>query len=247
MLLAATNVGGRDCTELSMKEDLEKEVSTIFRSAWSEREGTVVPTDESIKLDNDAVKLPATVLYADLADSTHLVDTSTNHVAAEIYKSFLHCAAKIIRSESGAITAYDGDRIMAVYVGSLKNTQAVRSALKINYAAKQIVTPALRAMYAHRADQTVSHVVGIDTSNLFIARTGVRGANDLVWVGRAANYAAKLASLPEAYPTYITQEVYANMLEIGRTSNGRAIWEAVRWNNFDNRTIYRSNWWWSVV
>jgi class 3 adenylate cyclase len=50
--------------------------------------------------------------------------------AAEIYKTFLHCAAKIIRSEDGVITAYDGDRIMAVFIGNAKNTSAVRAALK---------------------------------------------------------------------------------------------------------------------
>ncbi len=30
-------------------------------------------------------------------------------VATEIYKTFLHCAAKIIRSEDGKITAYEVD------------------------------------------------------------------------------------------------------------------------------------------
>jgi class 3 adenylate cyclase len=70
-----------------------------------------------VKLGNDAVKLSATVLYADLADSTKLVDGHTKQFSAEIYKTFLHCAAKIIRSEDGVITAYDGDRVMAVFIG----------------------------------------------------------------------------------------------------------------------------------
>jgi len=38
-------------------------------------------------------------------------------VAAEIYKTYLHCAAKIIRSEGGSITSYDGDRIMGIFIG----------------------------------------------------------------------------------------------------------------------------------
>jgi hypothetical protein len=38
------------------------------------------------------------------------------------------------------------------------------------------------------------------------------------------------------------------MIKDVRVSNdGRAMWEAVRWNTFDNRTIYRSNWWWSIA
>src|SRR5258708_34674599 len=114
---------------MALNDDLQKEVAAIFRAAWDSRDGTVVPADDSLKLSNDAVQLDATVLYADLADSTKLVDGHIASFAAEIYKTFLHCAAKVIRQEGGTITAYDGDRIMAGYIGKSKNTSAVRTAL----------------------------------------------------------------------------------------------------------------------
>jgi class 3 adenylate cyclase len=231
---------------VGLKEDLEKEVAAVFLAKWDEREGNIVPNDKSLTLANDAVKLDATVLYADLADSTKMVAGHAAFFSAEMYKTFLHCAAKIIRSEDGVITAYDGDRVMAVYIGELKNTRAVRSALKINFASTHIINPAQQAVYT-KSNFTLKHVVGVDTSEVFVAKTGVRGANDLVWVGRAANYAAKLASLPHVFPTYLTKEVHDAMLNDLRVhTDGRMIWEAVRWNNFDNRIIYRSNWWWSI-
>ena len=231
---------------MSLKEELDEEVAQILKDAWEERDGTVVPSEDSVKLGNDAVKLDATVLYADMADSTELVDGYKPWFAAEMYKTFLHCAAKIIRSESGVITAYDGDRVMGVFIGDSKNTSAVRSAMKINFAVRSIINPARQARYPKNT-YVLKHVIGIDTSALFAARTGVRGANDLVWVGRAANYAAKLATLPDAYPTYITKEVYDVMYKSVRiSSDGREMWEAVNWTKFDDRTIYRSNWWWPV-
>ncbi len=234
----------------SLKDDLLQEVSKTFRSQWTTRDGTVVPAYDSIALDNDAVKLDATVLYADLADSTNLVDTYVPGFAAEIYKTFLHCAAKIVRSEGGEITAYDGDRIMAVYLGlgPSRNTSAVRSALKINYAVQQIVCTAARTQYPKTTYQ-VRHKIGIDTSSLFVAKTGVRGANDLVWVGRAANYAAKLCMLDDSYRTYITPEVY-NVLDRSvkdrKSQDGKPMWEARSWTKFDNRLIYASNWWYEI-
>ncbi len=54
-----------------------------------------------------------------------MVDKKSRQYSAEVYKTFLHCAAKIVRSHDGTITAYDGDRIMAVYIGGSKNTSAV--------------------------------------------------------------------------------------------------------------------------
>lgn len=231
---------------MGLKDDLESHIGEIFKAKWDERDGTAVPEDTSVTLGNDAVKIIATVLYADLADSTKLVDGHAAFFSAEMYKTFLHCAAKIIRSEDGVITAYDGDRIMAVYIGDFKNTRAVRSAMKIQYAVTHIINPAQQAFYT-KSEFTMRHVVGVDTSELFVAKTGVRGANDLVWVGRAANYAAKLSSLPDSHSTYITKEVYDVMIDdMKASSDSRAMWEAVRWDNFDDRIIYRSNWWWRI-
>lgn len=232
---------------MALKDDLESDVSTIFKSAWTERDGTVVPSPAVIKLANDAVNLTATVLYADLSDSTKLVDQKTPQFAAEIYKTFLLCAAKIIKHFGGTITAYDGDRIMAVYIGKTKNTSAVKTGLKINGAVNDIIMPALKAQYP-TTSYNLRHVIGIDTSKLLVARTGVRGDNDLVWVGRAANWAAKLCSLDHNYPTRITKAVYDNMLDEAKFGGDpkRNMWEHRLWTAMDNADIYRSNWRWSI-
>jgi class 3 adenylate cyclase len=148
-----------------------------------------------------------TVLYADLVGSTALVDGKNWYFAAEIYKSYLHCVAKLVRNEGGDITSYDGDRLMGVFVGGGQSTSAARCALKIKYAVEHIVNPAIAAGYQN-ATYRAKHVVGIDTSKIHAARTGVRGDNDLVWVGRAANYAAKLTQLRQGQATWITQEVF---------------------------------------
>ncbi len=217
----------------------------MFRDQWTTRDGTIVPDSEDLKLSNDAVILDATVLYADLSASTALVDSFKQQFAAEVYKAYLHCAAKIIRSEDGAITAYDGDRVMAVFIGTSKNTSAARAAFKINWAVKHIVNPALKAQYPNTSYE-MQQTVGIDTSKLFVARTGIRGSNDLVWVGRAANYAAKLTALPPSHPTRITEEAYTMLHDSMKTSNGQSMWESVNWTDMNNLRIYRSTWWWRI-
>ena len=230
---------------MGLRSDLQKEVADTFRSQWTTRDGTVVPDDQSVTLGNDAVKIVGTVLYADMADSTNLVDAKTATLAAEVYKTYLHCAGKIIRSEGGVITAYDGDRIMAVFIGNSKNTSAVRAAMKINWAVQEIITPAKKVIYTSD-DYTLRQVIGIDTGNLFVAKTGVRGANDLVWVGRPANYAAKLNSLPPEHQTWITGAVFDNMHDEVKFSDGKPMWEERSWTTMGNMRIYRSNWRWTV-
>ena len=202
-----------------------------------------MPESEDIGLGNKGIELDATVLYADLAESTNLVGQHSPDFAGEVYKSYLYCAAKIIRSEGGEITAYDGDRVMAVYIGGTKNSSATRTALKINYAVREIINPALNAVYKN--GYKLQQVVGIDTSVLRAARTGVRGANDLVWIGRAANYAAKLTALDANYPSNITERVYNRLMDEVKTTQGKPMWERFTWRT-TGEIIYRSTWQWRV-
>ena len=227
---------------MTLGNDLNSEVGKILKERWSERRGRVVPEPDDLRLNNNAVTLDGTVLYADLDDSTKLVDTMTPRFAAKVYKCYLVCAARIVCSEGGEITSYDGDRIMAVFIGNSKNSDAARTALKINYAVQKIINPAIQSNYPNRA-YTVKHVVGIDTSPLFVARTGIRGDNDLVWVGRAANYAAKLSSR-NGPTTQITAEVY-NMVNdsLKFSSNRRNVWSLTWAREIGNRQIYTTDSW----
>jgi class 3 adenylate cyclase len=227
---------------MGIADDLISDVKTIFRSQWSIRDGEVVPDTPDIQLGNQAVKLNATVLYADIDGSTNMVDSKAAQFSAEVYKAYLVCAARIIRSEGGVITAYDGDRVMAVFIGSSKNTSAVRCGLKIKSAVREIINPAIKNQY--NSDFELQQVVGIDSSELLVARTGIRGSNDLVWVGRAANHAAKLSSISEhPYSTFISKEVHDHMHESVTLTDGNDMWESRTWLG---QTVYRSSWYWRV-
>src|SRR6266540_2084366 len=158
---------------MSFGEELRKEVDSI-RTSWATRKGNVVPDAEDVQLGNDAVKLPGTVLYADLADSSGLVKGHSETFAAEVYKSFLVSACRIIRQNGGEITAFDGDRVMAVFIGDAPNTAAAKTGLQLRWAAEKIITPKIKEVYKD-VDYKVRHAVGIDSCELFIARTGIRG------------------------------------------------------------------------
>jgi class 3 adenylate cyclase len=133
---------------------------------------------------------------------------------------------------------------MAIFMGNTKNTSAVRCALKINYMVSQI-NGAIKGQYT-KTSFTLAHSVGIDTSKLLVAKTGIRDYNDLVWVGPAANYAAKMANLNEVgYPTLITETVYNQMHESVKVAGDKKtnMWEKRTWTA-TGKTIYRTNYWW---
>jgi class 3 adenylate cyclase len=225
--------------------ELQNLIDSILSTDWKRRQGQVVPEAEAVRLGNDAVELDGTVLYADLVDSTGLVQGYKDWFAAEVYKTYLLCASELIRNNGGQITAFDGDRVMAVFLGDQKNSSAAKCALQINYVVGQVINPRIKAKYSNTSF-VLNQVVGIDTSHLFVARTGVRGANDLVWVGRAANHAAKLCGLrDDSYSSFISEEVFNRLMD-GSKYGGepkQSMWTKFMWEEM-GIVAYKSSWRW---
>lgn len=226
---------------MGLKDDLISDCSAIHTGKWSVVDARVVPAPSDIALGTTAKKLAsAAVLYADLDGSTNMVDSMKWFFSAEIYKSFLNAVAKVVKSEGGTITAYDGDRLMAIFIGDQNCDKAIRAALKIRWAMKHIINPAIKKTY--NTDFVARHTVGIDVSDLHAVRTGVRGDNDLVWVGRAANYAAKLTTLSPETPTWITKEVHDRLSEKWRITDGQVMWKSWNWTKMNDQPIRSSTW-----
>lgn len=227
---------------MPLKTELESMVGNIFADRWEIATGTSIPEPADLLLgSNHGIMLDATVLYADIDGSTALVDAESAPFAAEIYKAYLHCASKVIKSCGGVITAYDGDRVMGIFIGNSKNTNAVDAALKINWARIKIVNPKLAAQYPGTRYR-VDHAIGIDTSEIMAARIGVRKDNDIVWVGRAANYAAKLCAADLSGPIRITRAVFNRLRDSERFSSGSSLWNSSMWREQGNQAIFTSTW-----
>jgi class 3 adenylate cyclase len=232
---------------MGLRTDLNSEVKEVFSAPWDESKAQVVPDPEDLKLSNDARHFErATMFYADLAGSTDLVDSHSWSFAGEIYKTYLLCAAKLVRALGGVITAYDGDRIMAVFIGGQQTSNAAKCALQLNWAVLNIVNPAAQKVYDN--GYSIKQVVGIDTSEIRAARIGVRGGNDLVWIGRAANYAAKLTECSDSYSTWITEDAYGYLLDFSKYGGDPKsnMWTKFTWDKMDGIAIYGSKWWWEV-
>ena len=224
------------------RRNLNSEVRKILQEPWTVQRSRGAPRAEDLGLDNEGRTINAAVLYADLDESTRMAETQQPEFAGRMYKTYLVCAARVIRSEQGNITAYDGDRIMAVYTGRRMVERAVRSALKLNYVVQEIVNPAVQELTAGTRF-AMRQSIGVDVSELLVAKTGIRTANDLVWVGRAANYSAKLSSR-RAPATHITSEVYEQLPdELKRDDNGRQMWTPETAAEIGHRRVYSSSWW----
>ena len=139
---------------------------------------------------------------------------------------------------------------MGVFLGERMHTKAAITALNINWAVTHLLRPKIEAQFPSLTSggYRLKHSVGIDKSEVLVARSGIRDNNDLIWVGRAPNIAAKLAALREdGYASYMTKTVYDQLAPDGKITGGRDMWEARQWTNApldEVKSVYRSNFWW---
>jgi class 3 adenylate cyclase len=223
---------------MAIWETLKTDVTSIFNDAWDIVDGRTIPDTSDVGLGKKGKRIEATILYADLKDSTGLVDGYKDWFAAEVYKAYLICAVKIIRDNDGKIASFDGDRGMGIFHGDSKETRAVRSALQINGAVIKVINPLMVARYED-VKYRVAAACGVGSSQILVARTGIRDNSDLVWVGHCANHAAKYCSMRVlSYASFISKAVYDAMddgVRIGGDSKN--MWEFAD----TSRTIYRSS------
>jgi uridylate cyclase len=108
----------------------------------------VVPNRDDVNLSNGAVRLEAAYLYADLADSTTLARDFDRRTAARAVRSYLRVMSRLIKEHGGAIRSFDGDRVMGIFIGDAKRSNAVKCALKTNWAFLNILGPESKPKYS---------------------------------------------------------------------------------------------------
>jgi adenylate cyclase len=230
-------------------DELISDVAAIVTKAWTSRDGTVIPETKDIQLGNDRVILECVFFYADLADSTELA-VKNKEIAAEVYKAYLQGVTKIIRHNGGEIRSFDGDRVMGVFLDGAKNTDAATCGLNVNWFFQYVLKPKFQSFYTDLATFPFAQTVGIDAGKIHVARGGVRLNNDLIWVGRAPNVAAKLSSVRHNdVATIITAGVYDSMLDRAKLSIDlqQNMWTEYNWEAgkpYSAAKVYGSSWWW---
>ena len=233
---------------MTLKDDLTDAVDGILGKKFEERDGQKIPTSEDVGLSNDAVKLDAVFLYADLAGSGSIAKTCPWDTTAKILRAYLDCAVRIIRYHSGEIRSFDGDPVMGVFIGDSKRTNAVKSALKIQWATRHLLEPEAHQRFnsVKNNDVKIRQACGIDGGTSRAVRAGIRNNNDLIWVGKPASFAAKLSDIREyPYCTFISKFIYDNMAYEAKYSGINNMWESRNFNFAGaSETCYRSNYWW---
>lgn len=229
------------------EEFLKDRIDAILGTAFNERDGRVIPTTEDVALKDGSVKIDATFLYADLAGSAKLSEVCPWETTAKIIRSFLEISTRLIISYGGEIRSFDGDRVMGVFIGDSKNSNASKCGREIHWAVRKILHEKAKEKFASIRNNSIEirHCVGIDTGEVRAVRSGVRNNNDLIWIGKAASMSAKLSDVREiGYHTFISSRVYSKLTQDAKREGDKNLWTKATFTFAGKEeTVYKSNHW----
>ena len=154
-------------------------------------------------------------LYCDIRGYSKLVEQRREATVVRILDMFLREIVLITEDFQGILGDFQGDRIMSLFPNPNDKKDpiynAVEAAIMMQTIVKKVISPHLGL-----TDNPLECGIGIDYDERVLVtrlgpKSGIRERNKRVFIGSAANYAAKLEDRAEGGETLISGIVYANL------------------------------------
>jgi class 3 adenylate cyclase len=141
---------------------------------------------------------------------------------------------KIINDNGGKVRSFNGDGMLAFFMGDSRASSAVKSAMQIDWFVTDLLQPKFKRYFENNASALGKALgfdvgCGIDDGRVYAVKVGIRGTNDVAWVARATNTAAKLSNVGSgAKNIYITGVAYDRLLDWAKIGgDGKNMWSDV--------------------
>jgi len=175
----------------------------------------------SCSFPENAIFHDLTVLFADIASFTRLVQRVDLEILAEFLKEFFLLFTDTIYQSGGAIDKFMGDGALAVFGAPVEVDDPENRALSSGLSLLQQFQP-LREKYRRRKAEfgLISLGIGVSSSEMFIGNLGSYSRFDFTVIGVGVNAAQRLASLSGGEAVLFTDEVLKGLtgnVEISKT------------------------------
>ncbi len=241
---------------MALSKDLQEMVSGYLAGNYETHVPRGVPNPEDIALGNKAAKLTATTLFIDVRQSSDIANAFRAQTAAKMMKSYFRGAVSVINNNDGQVRSFNGDGMLAIFIGDLRSSNAVKAAMQVKWFVQEVLQPKFERYFSNNKaalGQALDFQIGcgLDDGDIFAVRVGIKGTNDVAWVGRCTNTSAKLASSVDTpHNTAITREVYSRMAEDQKytSSGGAHMWSDERTQMVGgvNRAIRTTTYRWAI-
>lgn len=236
---------------MGIKEEIETQTKKYINSNYEISKSHVVPQKQHLTFGPKAKEMWARVISIDIRKSRDILAERNDLVSIKTHKAFLYAASKCIRSEGGELRSFNGDSILAFFIGPGEEIAktTVRTGMKIKYVLDDVVNPQLKNAFG----KTIDFGIGLAQGEILVAKSGVAGDNDyqdLIWIGWPVYFSvgfSETVSKPKAI--CISSAVWRSIKEDKKYthSNGTPMWQKstlkLSGSEFE---VYRTSYRWTL-
>lgn len=238
---------------MSLLDEINDKVDEYLSGDYEVTKKTTVPNPEDVPLGNRAALLEATVLFVDIRQSSDITNTFRRQTAAKMMKAYFNGAVKIINKNDGYVRSFNGDGLLAIFIGDFRSNNAVKAAMRLKYFVNSVLESKFRRYFEGNQSAVGNALdfsigVGLDEGTIFAVRVGIKGTNDVAWVGRCTNTAAKLSNITKSPKNIaVTRAVYKRLNDSRKLSSGKHMWTDEEFHEFGgiSRAIRRTSYHWT--
>lgn len=215
------------------QETLNK-IGEYLNQSYTQEETRVVPKRPDLTFGNSAKKMKhAVVVYVDMRKSKKILSDATTFWSVKIHKSFLLALTHCVECRDGHMRSFNGDGILAFFVGDNAASRAVRAAMDMKGFVLQINEKLTAA-----GKNEIDFGIGIAQGEVLVAKSGKAGDDmtkqDLIWVGLPVYVAVELSDFAEKPNNiWITHNIRGAIGKQGylgvvnSTATGKSMWHKV--------------------
>lgn len=215
---------------MTLLDDVKNSVTTHMAGKYETFQPRGIPEPQDIPQGPRAALLTATSLFIDLRQSSDITNAFRRQTAAKMLKAYFSGSVRIINANNGSVRSFNGDGMLALFRGDQRSSNAVKAAMQTKWFVAEVLQPRFEQYFQNNRSSFGSSLgfnigCGLDDGDIYAVKVGIRGTNDVAWVGRCTNTSAKLANLAEPPQNiWITREVYARLIDNRKRSGGTNMW-----------------------
>lgn len=170
-------------------------IKAYLSESYTNSETNVVPKKYDLTFGNTTKKIKhAVILYIDMRKSRNILFNATDFWSVKIHKAFLRAVTHCIEKRDGHFRSFNGDGLLAFFIGENAASRAVRAAMDI----KGFVLKINEILEKNNKDK-IDFGIGIAQGTVMVAKSGKAGDDqtkqDLIWIGVAVYVAVELSEL----------------------------------------------------
>lgn len=178
---------------MATNQEVLDKIDEYLNESYLQEETTVVPKRTDLTFGNKVKKMKfAVVMYVDMRKSKAILSDATTFWSVKIHRAFLLALTHCVEKREGHLRSFNGDGILAFFVGDKASSRAVRAAMDVSGFIAEV-----NKNLTEQNLKVIDYGIGIAQGVVMVAKSGKAGDDqtkqDLIWVGLPVYMAVELS------------------------------------------------------